>query len=198
MDEGRINNCDTRESVTTTASAFLVPTYAGLAMKTHSRLIALLLVLMLLSLSSTRAAESVRWTDLPKKIGRGKMRADGREGRQYRVVTKDGLSHVGYKLMFGPNNVRLTDSGPSIPREQVAEIRIHRDGRLADALRAPGSALASGLIGSDEAWLVSWKVLLLPVLIPVALGADAAAVPVVIPIHAIQRHLPDKVIRVAP
>jgi len=51
-------------------------------MKTLSRLIALLLVLMLLSLSSTRAAESVRWTDLPKKIGRGKMRADGREGRQ--------------------------------------------------------------------------------------------------------------------
>jgi hypothetical protein len=167
-------------------------------MKTHSRLIALSLVLALLSLSSVQATESVRWTDLPKKIGRGKVRSDGRGDRQYRVITKDGLTHVGYKLMFGPNDVRLTDSGPSIPREKVVEIRIHRDGRLSDALRAPGGAVASGLIGRDEAWYITWKALLLPVLVPVALGVDAAAAPVVIPVHAIKRRLPDKVIRVAP
>jgi len=160
--------------------------------------IALTLVLTLFSFSTVQASGDVRWTDLPKKIGRGKVRSDGREDRQYRVVTKDGLVHAGHKLIFSPNGVRLSDSSATIQREQVAEITVHRDARLRDALVAPGSALFTLGVGHDEYWLFSWRALLLPVLIPATLVVMAAAAPVVLPVHAVKRHLPDKVIRVAP
>ena len=162
------------------------------------RNIALLLVLALLYLPSAQAAEGVPWADLPKKIGRGKMRLDGREDRLYRVVTKDGLTHVGRPLIFSPKGVTLGESGSIIPREQVVEIRIHRDRLLFDALAAPGNALFSGALGKDEYGLFSWRVLLLPVLIPLTLGVNVAAAPVSVSVEAIKRRLPDKVVRVAP
>lgn len=158
---------------------------------------ALSLVLSVLSMSTAQAAEGVRWVDLPKKIGRSKMRSDGREDREYRVVTKDGLVHVGHRLTFSPTGVRPTDPGPAIPREQVVEIRIRRDGRLKDALLAPGAVLFSGL-DSDHPLLFIGTFLLAPVLLPVALGVTAAAAPVVLPVEGIRRLLPDKVVRVVP
>jgi len=165
--------------------------------RSASKLIALSLVTSVLSFSTAQAAEAVQWSDLQKKIGRGKIRSDKREDRQYRVVTKDGLIHVGHRLIFSPTGVRLTDPGPAIPREQVVEIRIHRDGRLKDALLAPGAVLFSG-VDSDKPLCIISTILLAPVLAPVALGVTAAAAPVVLPVEGIRRLLPDKVVRVAP
>jgi hypothetical protein len=161
-----------------------------------SRVTALSLVLALLSFSSAQAAEAARWVDLPKKIGRGKMRWDHREDRQYRVVTKDGQTHVGRKLIFSPTDVRLWESGASIPREQVVEIRMHRDALLSDALLAPARALFSGSGGGGgyDWGFDPWQLQLLPV----ALAVVAAAAPLVLPVEAVKRRLPDKVIRVAP
>jgi hypothetical protein len=160
-----------------------------------SRIIAGLLVPAVLSLTTAIAGDAVPWNDLPKKIGRGKMRTDSREDRQYRVVTKDGLIHVGYKLLFSPKDVRLADSGASISREDVVEIRIHRDALLADALGAPAAVLLpSG--GGAGGWDFGnpWQLLLLPV----GLGVVVATAPVVLPIQGFKRLLPDRVIRVAP
>jgi len=148
-----------------------------------------------LSLSTAQAADPVQWTDLPKKIGHGKMRSDNREDRQYRVVTKDGRAFIGHKLLFSPRDVSLSESGPAIPREQVAEIRIHRDARFRDALVAPGAAVVDRICSDEEYCLVSLLGLLA---IPVALGATAVAAPVVLPIEGVKRLLPDRVIKVAP
>lgn len=149
----------------------------------------------MLSLSTAQAADAVQWTDLPKKIGHGKMRPDNREDRQYRVLTKDGRSYVGYKLFFSPRDVSLSDSGPVIPREQVREIRIHRDRRFRDALVAPASAIVDSVCSGEEYCLVSPLVLLL---IPLTLGATAVAAPFLLPIEGIKRLLPDTVVTVAP
>ena len=83
-------------------------------MKTNKfRITAALLVPAMMSLSMAQAAEPVQWTDLPKKIGRGKMRSDGREDRQYRVVTKDGMVHAGYVLTFSATDVKVSPFGTS-------------------------------------------------------------------------------------
>jgi hypothetical protein len=162
-------------------------------MKTNKlRLVAALLVPAMLSLSMAQAAEPVQWNDLPKKIGRGKMRSDGREDRQYRVVTKDGLVHTGYALTFSPVGVKVSLSEPSIPREQVAEIRIHRNGQLSDALDAPAVRVLEPICRNDDLGFC-----VLP-LIPLAIGIMAASAPIVLPIQGIKRLLPDKVIKVAP
>jgi hypothetical protein len=100
--------------------------------------IAGLLVPVTLSCSIAQAAETVPWNDLPEKIGKGKMRTDGREDRQYRVVTTAGVTHSGYNLAFTPGDVKVTPPDVTIPREQVKEIRIARDPRLRDALFTPG------------------------------------------------------------
>jgi hypothetical protein len=172
-------------------------------MKTNKRRflcspIALSLVLSVLSFSTAQAAEGVRWVDLPKKIGRGKIRWDDREDRQYRVVTKDGLTHVGRPIIFSPNDVWLGESGPTMPREQVVEIRIHRDALLSDALLAPGRALFSSVDGGGgggyDFGIGPWELLLLPVVY----GVVGAAAPVTLSVEAIRRRLPDKVVRVAP
>jgi hypothetical protein len=159
------------------------------------------LVPAMLSLSTAQAADAVQWIDLPKKIGKGKMRTDGREDRQYRVVTKDGQIYAGYRLLFGPASVRLSDSGPQIPREKVTEIQIHRDGRLRDALFAPGgeamALILKPVCGGDLDYCLP-LLLFVPLLAPVALGVSAAAAPIVLPIQGIKRLLPDKVIKVAP
>jgi hypothetical protein len=159
-------------------------------MKT-SKLIAGLLVPAILSF----AADLVQWSDLPQKIGHGKMRSDGREDREYRVVTKDGMIHKGYTLILRQREVQVGAAGLPIPREQVTEIRIHRNRLLWDALIAPSSAVLDPMCSSDSYCFPGpWTVLLLPV----ALGADAAAAPFILPMEAIKRLLPDKVFRVAP
>jgi hypothetical protein len=166
-------------------------------MKTNKpRITAALLVPAMLSLSMAQAAQPVPWDDLPKNIGRGKMRSDGREDRQYRVVTKDGLVHAGYALTFSPVGVKVSPLEPSIPREQVREIRIHRDQLLSDALKAPAARVFDPLCHSEVSCFILGP-FVLP-LIPVAIGITAGAAPIVLPIEGIKRLLPDKVIKVAP
>jgi hypothetical protein len=161
-----------------------------------SKISAGLLVPAILLLSTAQAADLVQWSDLPNKIGHGKMRSDDREDRQYRVVTKDGLTHVGYALIFSPADVKFTRSGPSIPREQVTEIRIHRDRRLWDAFMAPSSAVLDPTCRGANSFCFPGSTVLL--LITVALSADAAVSPITLPLEGIKRLLPDKVIKVAP
>ncbi len=127
------------------------------------------------------------------------MRSDGREDREYSVVTKDGVVHKGYALTFSSIGVKVEASGSFIPREQVTEIRIHRDRKLWDALIAPSGPLLKPLVGGDDEdgrILFTWP-LLLPA-IPVALAVDVAAAPLVLPIEGIKHLLPDKVFKVAP
>jgi hypothetical protein len=161
-----------------------------------SKIIAGLLAPAILSLSTAQAAELVQWNDLPNKIGHGKMRSDDREERQYRVVTKDGVIHAGYALIFSPTDVEFTPAGPSIPREQVKEIRIHRARRLWDAFLAPSSAVLDRTCRTADSFCFP-AFAVLP-LITVSLGVDAAVAPITLPIEGIKRLLPDKVIKVAP
>lgn len=177
--------------------------YSGLVMKRQqacccSRFIAVSLLTMMLSLSTLQAREPVTWNDLGKKIGHGRMRPDNREDREYRVITKDGAMHVGRPLYIQASGIRLGEAGLIIPREQVAEIRIHCDRRWRDALLTPGGVFFSFFVGSDEYWILSWRVLLLPALLPATVGVVAASAPVALPVEAIRRRLPDKVVRVAP
>jgi len=150
----------------------------------------------LLSLSMAQAADAVRWNDLPNKIGHGKMRSDDREDRQYRIITKDGLTHVGYALIFSPADVKFTRAGASIPREEVTEIRIHRDRRLWDAFMAPSSTVLDPTCRGANSFCFPGPVVL--PLITLALGVNAAVAPITLPIEGIKRLLPDKVIKVAP
>jgi hypothetical protein len=158
-----------------------------------SRIVASLLVL---SLSMAQAAESVQWNDLPKKIGHGRMRSDGRENRQYRVVTREGVIHAGYELIFSPIGVKISPSGPLIPREQVMEIRIHRDGRFSDALWAPGGVIVNGLCGNDDLGFCFLDPFVL-LSLPVDFGLSLAAAPITLPIEGIKHLWPDKVVKVA-
>lgn len=155
-----------------------------------SRITAGFLLPAILSFSTAQAADAVPWNDLPKKIGRGKMRSDDREDRQYRVLKRDGTICAGYQLIFSPTDVKLSRSGPPIPHEQVTEIRIHRDGSLSDALYAP----AGPIVDDHDVFVTPLGLLFLPVL----WGVIAVASPVVLPIEGVKRLLPDKVIKVAP
>jgi hypothetical protein len=166
-------------------------------MKANFRRFASRSIAVLLSLSTAWAADPVPWADLAKTIGHGTMRSDNREDREYRVVTKAGISYVGHQIYIGPQGVSLVPSGPMIPREQVTEIRIHRDARLSDALLSPGGKVFDSLCSGDDSYcfLVSPIVFLL---IPAAIGITAAAAPFVLPIEGIKRLLPDRVIEVTP
>ena len=167
-------------------------------MKANSRHFASRSIAVLLSLSAAWAADPVPWADLAKIIGHGKMRSDGREDREYRVVMKSGISHVGHQLFIGRNGLSFAPSGAIIPREQVAEIRIHREALLWDALKKPGGTVFDPLCsggGGVLCLLIGPFVLLL---IPVAIGITAAAAPIVLPIEGIKRLLPDRVIKVTP
>jgi hypothetical protein len=148
-------------------------------------------VLLAFSLSIAQAAEPVKWDDLSMKVwGRHK-------DREYRVVTKDGTVHKGYELAFNSAGVRVSPSEPPIPREQLKEIRIHRTRRLADALMAPGDRVFGPLCGGGEfGCFLLW--VFAPIAIPVGVGMDVAAAPIILPIEGIRRLLPDKVIKVAP
>jgi hypothetical protein len=159
-----------------------------------ARSIAGLLIPALLFVSTAGAADTVQWTDLAKAIGHGKMRSDNREDREYRVVTKTGAIYVGQGLAFSPMAVSIDPLGLSIPREQVAEIRVHRDGLLADALVLHGGRLLDTTCGRGGYCLPS------PILffiMPVALGATAVAASFILPIEGVKRLLPDRVVKVA-
>ena len=154
-------------------------------------------LLLTLSCAMAQAGEDVKWSDLPQRIGHGKMRSDGREDRQYRVITKTGQTYNGNQLTFWPESVVVGSNPAAIPREQVAEIRIRRDKRLTDALMAPASAIVCGISGPcDGEWIFHPLEMLTAITIgPVVWVATA---PVVLPIEGIRRLLPDKVFKVAP
>jgi hypothetical protein len=160
--------------------------------------IASLLVPAILSLSTASAADPVPWADLAKTVGHGKMRSDGREDREYRVVTTAGISYVGHQIYIGPNGVSFAPSGPLIPREQVAEIRIHRDVKLSDALKKPGGMVFDPLCSGRDGGLCLLIGPFVLLLIPVAIGITAAAAPFVLSIEGVKRLLPDRVIKVTP
>lgn len=160
-----------------------------------TRTIAGLLIPAMLFMSTARAADAVQWSDLAKAIGHGKMRSDNREDREYRVVTKAGAIYVGQGLSFSPVAVSVEPLGLSIPHERVAEIRIHRDGLLSDALVLHGGKLLDPTCGRGGYCLPS------PILffvMPVALGATAVAASFIVPIEGVRRLLPDRVVKVAP
>jgi hypothetical protein len=156
---------------------------------------AVLLLPAMLFTSTARAADRVQWADLAKTIGHGKMRSDNREDREYRVVTKAGAIFVGQGLSFSPVGVSVNPSGLSISRERVAEIRVHRDRLLPDALVLHGGKLLDPTCGRGGYCLPS------PILffvMPIALGATAVVASFIIPIEGVRRLLPDRVVRVAP
>ena len=161
-------------------------------MKTNkTRITAALLVPAILSLSMAQAAQPVQWDDLPNRVG------PTHKERQYQVVTKDGAIHKGVELSFSPIGVTVSSSEPSIPREQVREIRIRRDRSVTDALLAPAGKVFGPLCGNDDFGCLA-LVPLFPVVIPVAVGITIGAAPIVLPIEGIKHLAQDKVIKVAP
>jgi hypothetical protein len=156
----------------------------------------------MLGLTTLQAATEVQWLDLQSKIGHGKKGPDGREDRQYRVVTKDAHTHVGYKIIFTSADVRVADTDPAIPREQVKEIRVRRAVSFWDALFGPAAAFFSASGAFDNGGGGSWDFGIDPVqiifLLPVALAVTAVAAPFALPSDAVKRFRPDKVFRVAP
>ena len=146
------------------------------------RITAGFLIPAVLFVPTIRAGETVAWVDLPKKLG------DHPKKRHYRVVTKDGHGYAATQLVFSPNDVRLSDSGPSIMRDQVLEIRIPRHRPLWDAVAAPAAAVTDRLCSDCfDAFVVIPLILL-----------DFAIVAVTLPIEGVKRLWPDKVIKVAP
>jgi hypothetical protein len=103
------------------------------------------------------------------------------------VITKHGQLHAGYKVIFSSTGLQLADSGPSIAREEITEIRIQRDGLLSDALFAPGSALFQSSGGGGDYYFPIFDPIEIIFLIPVALGITAATALVTMPMHAIKR-----------
>jgi len=146
-----------------------------------SRIVAGCLLPAILSMSTAQAAQLVAWKDLRAKVGTDIH-------HEYRVITKTGAR-------FGPGNIEITaeginlSTGDTVPRAQVAEIRIHHVKKWSDAMAAPGVAMVES---SGEN--IELAVFLLPVLIITTI----AAVPVTLSVEGIRRLLPDKVIKVAP
>jgi hypothetical protein len=145
-----------------------------------------LMIPALLWVPVMQAAELVRWEDLPRKISSRPL------STQYRIVTKRGDSHVGFDPVFSPSDVRFRESSSPIPREDVAEIRIH-------PVREPWWELlffiAEAPIGAE---LVGLDPFLAIVLEPVAVAAAIAAAPIILPIEGVKRLLPDRVLKIAP
>ena len=166
------------------------------AWRSTRRIIAACLVQATFSFATARA-ETVPWADLPAKLGLDKTPPYNLHGRHYSVGTKDGSIQAGGELLFGPKGVQLTDAGPTIPREQVSEIRIRRHRAWLDALGAPGIRFVNGII-FKTCTNEEYCILLVLALIPVAVGVSAAAAPVVLPVEAVKTLLPDRVIQVAP
>lgn len=159
-----------------------------------SNMIASLLIAALAG-SSAECAELVTWSDVPKKIGHGKLRSDGHEDRDYRIATKSGTTYVGHQLIFRPTGVSLGPPGPFIPREQITEVRIHRDRQLSDALVAPGGAVLNPICSGGGYCFPGWPIVFL---VPLAIGVTVVVSPFVLPIEGVKRLLPDRVVKVQP
>jgi hypothetical protein len=163
------------------------------------QIIASLLLPAILS-STLHAAETVRWADLPKKVGKGKALFDGQEDREYMIITKAGETYRSQTLLFGPTDVSLTEPDRSVPSEQVAEIRIRHRMRWTDAFLAPpaiglgalANVFSSGELGigppPPEDFL----------LLPLALGVGLAAAPFVAVIEGTRRLVPARALKVKP
>jgi hypothetical protein len=78
-----------------------------------SKLIIGLLMPAVLSICTMHAAE-VRLSDLPKKIGQGKLDNQDREDREYTIITKTGTIYRDRGLIFTPDKIQLS-SGLMIP-----------------------------------------------------------------------------------
>jgi len=156
------------------------------------RITAALLLPAILSVSTLQAAETVAWADLPKKVGA--QRGD----RDFTVTTNTGESYHSRTHLFSFSGVSLAEPDRSVPRDQIAEIRIHHRVPWKDAfLTAPAVVcvpLFLGLSADDTAA----RVVTLVLLAPVALGVGLAAAPFVAVIEGGQRLAPAKVIKVAP
>jgi hypothetical protein len=147
------------------------------------------LLTSILALSSAQAADAVRWEDLPKKIGHSKSEHIDRE---FTVVTRDGNTRKGHGIILDPKGVQFSDGSTAIPREEVAEIRIHHHERMSEAAEAPTAAVFSKL---DEGWIFTPLFLLV---IPAMCGVYAATAPPAIVVEGFRRMLPDKVVKVEP
>jgi hypothetical protein len=142
-----------------------------------------LLLTLILTFSSAKAADTVRWDDIPKKIRTGSI-------SEYTIITKDGHSRKGQALDFSPKGIRLDNSGPLIAREEVAMIRIHHHQKMDDAADAPFQRVFRRM---DESWLIfAWA------LLPAFIGIYTATAPPAVAVEGIRRLLPNRVIKVAP
>jgi hypothetical protein len=156
--------------------------------------VAVSLLLPAILSSTLHAAKAVPWDDLPKKVGKGKLLPDGREDREYTIVTKTGETLRGRTPIFGPSGVNFSAEGPTIPREQVAAIRIRHHiswGAIFEpAVFAAGMLACQAWLGSSypEVWLLT----------PVALAVAVVGPPVQAVIESGRRLVPAKVIKVAP
>jgi hypothetical protein len=153
-----------------------------------SKLIVRLLLPAVLSICTMHAAE-VRLSDLPKKIGQGKLDNRDREDREYTVITKTGAIYRDRRLIFSPVNVELS-SGPIIPLGELAKIRVKHHKEWLYAIGAPGLAMC----GNGDILLTPLAIPLVPFLLVVT----AATAPVTISVEAVKRLLPGKVIKVRP
>jgi hypothetical protein len=146
------------------------------------RTIAGLLLLAMLSISAMQAAETVRWQDLDAKIQKD------RHNREYTVITRSGEKFRGFGLGNGPEGIRFHTPGPTIPKEDIVEIRIRYSKLFSDALIEPGGAVLFGNI------LSPWTT----VLIPVSIGAMVVSAPVVSVIEGVKHLRPTRVIKIVP
>lgn len=165
------------------------------------RIIAGILFVGIVSPSILHAAEVVRWEDLAVKIKPG--------NRNYRVVTKSGITYDAAGLRYGPlrpgltifahvfivgpTDIEVGDTGQFIRRDQVAEIRIRHHASLLGPLLYPAEVVlfigsAGGAFYPVGTWLFT----------PVAAVASAAAAPIILPIVSAQRLVPDTVFKIAP
>ncbi|HXP85011.1 MAG TPA: hypothetical protein VN841_09840 [Bryobacteraceae bacterium] len=163
-------------------------------MSTPLRITAGLLLPAILS-STLHASETVRWADLPKEVGKGRVLFDGQEDREYMIITNTGKTYRDRTLLFKPSGVRFFEPTPFIPREQVIEIRIRHHVSWGEAFFVPGGMVADIFEHHKGLDYVTPFDLLL---IPVSVVVDLAAAPFVAAIESGRRLVPAKVIKVAP
>jgi hypothetical protein len=151
------------------------------------KLIVGLLLPAVLSICTMHAAE-VRLSDLPKKIGQGELDNQGREDREYTIITKTGTTYRDRGLIFTPDKVQLS-SALMIPLGELAKIHIKHHKEWSDAIAAPGLAMC----GDGDSLFTPPVIPLLAMLV-----VTAATAPVTISVEAVKRLLPAKVIKVKP
>jgi hypothetical protein len=135
------------------------------------------------------AADTVRLSDLPERIGQGKLDNQGREDREYTIITKAGTTYRSRHVMFIAGKIELS-SGLMIPIGDLAQIRVKHHKEWSYAIAAPGLAMC----GDGEIFLTPLAIPLIPALLVVT----AVTAPVTISVEGVKRLLPAKVITVKP